>query len=95
MDERARGAPRIARRRHVKRQSGAQHLEPNLVFDRTPADAAKRHLVITRTCAASTGTLVDFTDYIMYSRDEIKALIDKVLNLAKADAVEVSFDGGE
>src|SRR5262245_54546397 len=32
----------------------------------------------------------------MYSRDEIKALTDKVLNLAKADdAVEVSFEGGE
>src|SRR3954466_1247196 len=31
----------------------------------------------------------------MYSRDEIKALTDKVLNMAKADGVEVSFDGGE
>jgi predicted Zn-dependent protease len=31
----------------------------------------------------------------MYSRDEIKALADKVLNMAKADAVEVAFDGGE
>src|SRR3954465_6805164 len=31
----------------------------------------------------------------MYSRDEIKALTDKVLNMAKADAVEVNFDGGE
>ena len=31
----------------------------------------------------------------MYSRDEIKALTDKVLNMAKADAVEVTFDGGE
>ena len=31
----------------------------------------------------------------MYSRDEIKALVDKVLNMAKADAVEASFDGGE
>ena len=31
----------------------------------------------------------------MYSRDEIKALTDKVVNMAKADAVEVSFDGGE
>src|SRR6266536_4537660 len=31
----------------------------------------------------------------MYSRDEIKALTDKVLDMAKADAVEVSFDGGE
>src|SRR5437762_2550116 len=31
----------------------------------------------------------------MYSRDEIKALTDRVLNVAKADAVEVSFDGGE
>src|SRR5262245_60780766 len=31
----------------------------------------------------------------MYSREEIKALTDKVLNMTKADAVEVSFDGGE
>src|SRR5947207_2930270 len=31
----------------------------------------------------------------MYSRDEIKALTDKVLTMAKADAVDVSFDGGE
>jgi predicted Zn-dependent protease len=31
----------------------------------------------------------------MYSRDEIKALTDKVLNMAKADAVEVTFEGGE
>src|SRR5260370_30285418 len=35
------------------------------------------------------------TEPIMYSRDEIKALTDKVLNMAKADAVEVTFDGGE
>src|SRR5262249_56854923 len=31
----------------------------------------------------------------MYARDEIKALTDKVLNMTKAEAVEVSFDGGE
>src|SRR5215831_14669093 len=31
----------------------------------------------------------------MYSRDEIKALTDKVLNMAKAEAAEVSFEGGE
>jgi predicted Zn-dependent protease len=31
----------------------------------------------------------------MYSRDEIKTLTDKVLNMAKADAVEVDFNGGE
>jgi predicted Zn-dependent protease len=31
----------------------------------------------------------------MYSREEIKALTDKVLNIAKADAVEVEFNGGE
>jgi predicted Zn-dependent protease len=31
----------------------------------------------------------------MYSRDEIKALTDKVLNIVKADASEVTFDGGE
>jgi predicted Zn-dependent protease len=31
----------------------------------------------------------------MYSREEIKALTDKVLNMARADAVEVEFNGGE
>src|SRR6266481_3217904 len=31
----------------------------------------------------------------MYSRDEIKALTDKVLNMVKADGVEVTFEGGE
>jgi len=31
----------------------------------------------------------------MYSRDELKALTDKVLNMAKADAAEVEFTGGE
>src|SRR5712691_5216274 len=31
----------------------------------------------------------------MYSRDEVKALTDRVLNMAKADALEVSFEGGE
>src|SRR3954451_407431 len=31
----------------------------------------------------------------MYSREEIKTLTDKVLNMAKADAVEVEFQGGE
>ena len=31
----------------------------------------------------------------MYSREEIKALTDKVLNMAKGDAVEVDFNGGE
>jgi predicted Zn-dependent protease len=31
----------------------------------------------------------------MYSRDEMKALADKVLNMAKADAVEIEFTGGE
>src|SRR4051794_21202652 len=31
----------------------------------------------------------------MYSRDEIRALTDKVLNMAKADAVELGFEGGE
>ena len=31
----------------------------------------------------------------MYSREEIKALTDKVLNMTKADAVEVDFNGGE
>jgi predicted Zn-dependent protease len=30
-----------------------------------------------------------------YSRDEVKTITDKVLNMAKADAVEVSFAGGE
>src|SRR4051794_16279103 len=31
----------------------------------------------------------------MYSRDEVKALTDKVLNMTKADGVEVEFSGGE
>jgi predicted Zn-dependent protease len=31
----------------------------------------------------------------MYSRDEVKAITDKVLNMANADAVEVEFTGGE
>ena len=31
----------------------------------------------------------------MYSRDEIKTLTEKVLSMAKADAVEVAFEGGE
>ena len=31
----------------------------------------------------------------MYTRDEAKAIVDKVLNMAKADAVEVDLTGGE
>ena len=31
----------------------------------------------------------------MYSREEVKAITDKVLNMAKADAAEVDFSGGE
>jgi len=31
----------------------------------------------------------------MYLRDEIKALVDKVLNMARADGVELTFEGGE
>ncbi|MGH7619231.1 MAG: metallopeptidase TldD-related protein [Gemmatimonadaceae bacterium] len=31
----------------------------------------------------------------MYTREEAKALVDKVLNMAKADAVEVNLSGGE
>jgi predicted Zn-dependent protease len=31
----------------------------------------------------------------MYSREEVKALTDKVMNMARADAVEVEFTGGE
>ena len=31
----------------------------------------------------------------MYSRDEVKAITDKLMNMAKADAVEVEFSGGE
>ena len=30
-----------------------------------------------------------------YSREDVKAVTDKVLNMAKADAVEVEFSGGE
>ena len=38
--------------------------------------------------------LVDWRD-LMYSREEIKALTDKVLDMTKADGVDVSFDGSE
>jgi predicted Zn-dependent protease len=31
----------------------------------------------------------------MYSRDEVKVITDKVINMAKADAIEVEFSGGE
>ncbi len=31
----------------------------------------------------------------MYSREEVKAITDKVMNMAKGDAVEVEFNGGE
>ena len=31
----------------------------------------------------------------MYSREEVKAITDKVIDMAKADAVEVDFSGGE
>jgi predicted Zn-dependent protease len=31
----------------------------------------------------------------MYSREEVKTITDKVMNMAKADAVEVEFSGGE
>jgi predicted Zn-dependent protease len=31
----------------------------------------------------------------MYTRDEVKAITDKVINMAKAEAVEVEFSGGE
>ena len=30
-----------------------------------------------------------------YSRDQVKQITDKVLNMAKADHVEVRFSGGE
>src|SRR4029078_9005733 len=30
-----------------------------------------------------------------YSREDVKAITDKILNMAKADAVEVEFSGGE
>ena len=31
----------------------------------------------------------------MFSREEVKAITDKVIDMAKADAVEVEFNGGE
>ena len=31
----------------------------------------------------------------MYSREEVKAITDKVIDMAKGDAVEVEFTGGE
>ena len=32
---------------------------------------------------------------LMYSREEVKAITDKIINMAKADAVEVDLTGGE
>ncbi len=31
----------------------------------------------------------------MYTREEVKAIVDKVINMAKADAVEINLTGGE
>ena len=31
----------------------------------------------------------------MYTREQVKAITDKVIDMAKADAVEVQFTGGE
>src|SRR5215204_1061244 len=31
----------------------------------------------------------------MYSREEVKTITDRVIDMAKADAVEVEFNGGE
>src|SRR5687768_633373 len=31
----------------------------------------------------------------MYTRDQVKAIVDKIINMAKADAVEVNLTGGE
>ena len=31
----------------------------------------------------------------MYSREEVKAITDKVMNMTKADGIEVEFSGGE
>src|SRR5580704_1769726 len=31
----------------------------------------------------------------MYTRDQVKSYVDKVINMAKADAVEVTLSGGE
>jgi predicted Zn-dependent protease len=31
----------------------------------------------------------------MYTREQVKAIVDKVINMATADAVEVNFNGGE
>ena len=31
----------------------------------------------------------------MYTREEVKAIVDKVINMAKADAVEVNVTGSE
>jgi len=31
----------------------------------------------------------------MYPREEVKAITDRVIDMAKADAVEVEFNGGE
>ena len=31
----------------------------------------------------------------MYSRDQVKTIVEKIINMAKADAVEVTLTGGE
>src|SRR5215212_9738279 len=31
----------------------------------------------------------------MYTREQVKTIVDKVINMAKADAVEVTLTGGE
>jgi hypothetical protein len=32
---------------------------------------------------------------VSYSREQVKQITDKILNMCKADAVEVDFSGGE
>src|SRR5262249_34005100 len=50
---------------------------------------------------ARSGAVSDSQDHggggvlMSFSREDVKAITDKVLNMAKADAVEVTFAGGE
>jgi predicted Zn-dependent protease len=37
----------------------------------------------------------ELNSFLVYSREEVKSLTDKVMSMAKADAVEVEFSGGE
>src|SRR5688500_7427162 len=39
--------------------------------------------------------IASYAESTMYTREEVKAIVDKVINMARADAVEVNVTGGE